>query len=52
MYFTPFRPQLQVLSRRSEQEEVNFFMDIAILGFGTVGAGAYETIRDSHCGLK
>lgn len=26
-------------------------MKTAILGFGTVGAGAYETVRDSDCGL-
>ncbi len=27
-------------------------MKVAILGFGTVGSGAYEVIRDSACGLS
>lgn len=27
-------------------------MKVAILGFGTVGSGAYEVIRDSSCGLE
>ncbi len=27
-------------------------MKVAILGFGTVGSGAYEIIKESHCGLE
>ena len=26
-------------------------MKVAILGFGVVGSGAYETIKDANCGL-